>query len=1160
MNKNKLKIFATTSRVSLLSSVKEHLEQLKVDSPQTLPRKYEEGVLIEDRSFTVGNKKRQREDLIRAVVEKGKEQLIEEMAYTWFNRFVAIYFMQENGYLNYGFDILPTSNSSRLEPEVVINIHKANIPNLDKNKAIELSNAGKFNELYNYILLLVCNDLHTRLPFLFERLDDYSELLIPSDLLIEGSIIQKIAKETDVKDWKEVEVIGWLYQYYISDKKDELIKAKKKYKDKDIPAVTQLFTPDWIVRYMVQNSLGRYWVESKSDERIKKDWEFYIDSRDPNYKDEVKKLGNSALSPEDITVLDPACGSGHILVYAFEVLYSMYKASGYVEKEIPQLILSKNLFGLEIDQRAGQLAQLSLYLKARSYDERIFEKVSHLNIVIIKGSKAINDEHLDILANGDKNLREYCETFIEQFKDADVLGSIIKVKNYDEALLNKALNNLSNSRSIFGSTVREIFPTLCEQARIMNSKFDILVANPPYMGGKYMNEKLGKYVKDNYPDTKSDLFSVFIERMLEWTKSTGQLGVMCPYVWMFIQSYKELRKIIVETKNISSLVQLEYNAFENACIPICIFTIRNHTFSLSGDYIQLASFTGPENQPIKTIDAIRNLTVPYRYSANTSEFKKIPDMPIAYELSPKAIESFIKPKVSELYNLSYGLFSCDNEKFIKYWFEVNFIDSAIIEKVNPKWFPHNKGGDFRKWYGNHYYFVNFQNNGNEIRKFRKSQGQSTSLPGENYYFKEHVSWSLISSHKFGVRFYPKDFIFDIAAPSIIIGDNDISIVGLLLSKVTEKYLNVLNPTLNYPTGSIGNIPVLNIVQDKTKELVINSIEISKLDWNSREYSWNFKQNELIRLKSSDGSLQSSIKNYIEYWTQQFFQLHKNEEDLNKIFIEIYGLQDELTPDVPLSDITILKDEISERNEETKTIKFDELVIIKQFISYAVGCMLGRYSIDIDGLAYAGGKFDSSKSQTFKADKDGVIPIISDERFEDDISSRFKEFVKVVFGEKNYSTNLEYIANILGRKENETSIECIRRYFLNDFYKDHVKMYKKRPIYWLYSSGKEKGFNALVYMHRYKKETISILRMDYLHKLQRSYNVDLDTAEKQERETNESRLKIQLQKKIIHLKTLIQELKQYDELLRHYADKQIEIDLDDGVVVNYAKFKELLVKI
>ena len=584
-----------------------------------------------------------------------------------------------------------------------------------------------------------------------------------------------------------------------------------------------------------------------------------------------------------------------------------------------------------------------------------------------------------------------------------------------------------------------------------------------------------------------------------------------------------------------------------------------------GIYIRLIEYKSSDSKEIEFFNKRNWFNV-----ENQHDFSKIPGLLLAYWTSPLVRNLFLNKKINDKYIPRQGMATTDNERFLRFWFEI--IRSKIDFGGNSdsyEWFPYNKGGSYRKWFGNNEYIVHYENNGKVMidlvtQKYPKISDPEFVIKNRKYYFSQGITWSALSSGNLGARFTPSGYIFDTKGPMFFIENNEelYYLLVLLNTKVAINLLKILAPTLDFNPGAVGNLVFLSNKKDKDKIniLVIDSIKTAKNDWNSRETSWDFKQNELIRLKTLDGSIKSTIVEYQKYWTEEFFQLNKNEEELNKIFIEIYGLQDELTPNVPLSDITILKDELSERNEEAKTLKFDELVLIKQFISYSVGCMVGRYSLDVEGLVYAGGEFDSSKYKTFNADKDGIIPILSDDRFDDDITARFKEFVKVVFGEKNYSTNIDYIANVLGRKDDETAIECIRRYFLNDFYKDHVKMYKKRPIYWLYSSGKEKGFNAIVYMHRYKKETISILRMDYLHKLQRSYDLDYETAERQEKSTSDSKQKIQLQKRMIYLKAVLQELKKYDELLRHYADKQVEIDLDDGVVVNYDKFKELLVKI
>jgi len=550
MNKNKLKIFATSSRTVLLSSVKERLEKLKVDAPQSLPQKFENGILIDDISFTEGAKHKQRDELINAVNQIGKEQIIEEISYTWFNRFVAIYFMQVNGYLKYGFDILPSASSSRLEPEVVVNIHKANIPNLDKTRAIELSNAGKFNELYNYILLLVCNDLHTQLPFLFEKLDDYSELLIPSDLLIEGSIIQNIAKETDVEDWKEVEIIGWLYQFYITEKKDEIFASKKKIDKDSIGPATQLFTPKWIVKYMVENSVGKIWVQSnQNDLKLSENWKYFL-------KDEAEVEIVQIKKPEDLTVIDPSMGSGHILVYAFDVLYQIYQSQGYQKKDIVRSILKNNLFGIDIDARATQLASFALMMKACEYDKNIINEHIKLNLIAIQETNSFSKPD----SKDYPILNRLYELFVDALEYGSILTSSLSIDDIEKA--KQELLKAESKHDMFSQILISQYKPIIEQTELLSKNYVIAITNPPYMGGGNMSPKLSKYVKDYYPDSKSDLFSVFIERCLEFAVSKGLVSMITMHSWMFLSSFEILRKRIIENHEILSMVHLGARAFE----------------------------------------------------------------------------------------------------------------------------------------------------------------------------------------------------------------------------------------------------------------------------------------------------------------------------------------------------------------------------------------------------------------------------------------------------------------------------------------------------------------------------------------------------------------------------------------------------------------------
>lgn len=1175
MNKTALKNFAINARRELIKKVE--AKALKIGITEENIKKVEiessDAIYIDGRQLSKPEKK-QRDKLISRINQIGFKRVVEEVAYTWFNRFTALRFMEVNDYLPTGVRVLSSSNPENPEPDIIKEALNIDL-GVDKEYVYDLKINNKTEELFKYLIIKQCNGLNKYLPFMFETIDDYTEILFPEGLLAKDSFVRQMTDTSVIpeEDWKNVEIIGWLYQYYIAEEKDRVIKAKKKYKTEEIPYATQLFTPDWIVRYMVQNSLGRYWVESHPEDRdLIENWEFYLENPnpEPDFEEKLAPYINKELKVEDIKCFDPAMGSGHILVYMFDVLFEIYRKCGYLKREIPRLIIENNLYGLDIDDRAYQLACFSVVMKALQYNPRFFRSIERegltLNLASIQETNHLNDDDIAYIA-GESSGENFVRTkeFIEQFKNAKTFGSLIKVGKYDKEFLEERLEYIQNNpaKDIFEEESRkkvlELLPNLVKQADIMKRDYDILVTNPPYMGNRYMNQTLSNYVKENYPETKSDTFSAFMEYSLGKVKFNGQLAFLTPFVWMFISTYEKLREIILSEKNISSLIELEYNAFPEACVPVCTFTLRNYNARISGEYIKLSDFTGSENQPVKTLEAIKNPNVNYRYSLISSELKKISGFPIAYWTSEKVRQVFANNQtIKDVAEPKVGLFTCDNERFLRLWHEVNKHDIGFgykntedAQKSKKKWFPYNKGGKFRKWYGNNEYLVNFYDNGKEISEFRVSKGQSYSLPGSKFYFNSGITWSFISSTNFGARFFPNGFIFDVAGSSVFPDEKDIYyLTAFLCSKLALEFLKTQNPTMNFQVGNVANLPIILEVDEKLRsrieQLSKENISLSKEEWDSYEVSWDFKRHPLLSYKQSLTTIEDAFYNWNKITEERFNQLKKNEEELNDIFINIYGLQDEMTPDVDEEEVTIRK---ADRERD-----------IKSFISYAVGCMFGRYSLDEEGLVYAGGEFDPERYKTFKADKDNIIPILSEAYFEDDIVSRFVEFVKVTFGEETLSENLEFIADTLGKKNGETAKETIRRYFLNDFFKDHVQTYKKRPIYWLFTSGKQKAFNCLIYMHRYDKTTLSRIRTDYLHELQTRMDTEkkslLSIIEGDSTAQEISKAKRELKA----LEKKIEELKEYDELLHHMADMQIEIDLDDGVAVNYEKFKGLVAKI
>ncbi|NLA16134.1 MAG: BREX-1 system adenine-specific DNA-methyltransferase PglX [Bacteroidales bacterium] len=1130
MDTNNLKRFAQATRIRLLEAVQDKLEYvLNHDT-----------VDLRDYAASVHTLKKDVERI-------GKEALIDKVAYTWFNRLMALRFMDANGYQP--LRLMVISPKERFtQPEILDEAMRGHIPEelrVDRARINDLldgriTSPNPQNEVYRMLLVASCNYLHSLFPFLFEQLNDYTELLLPDDLISELSIIYDFVEGMTQADCQEVEVMGWLYQFYISELNSELISAKRAYKKNEIAPASQLFTPKWIVQYMVDNTLGQVWSEINPRTTILKNLEFYIK---PQYK--VVREGKPI---EEIKFFEPCVGSGHVLAYAFDLFYMMYEEAGYALSEIPYLILKHNLFGVDIDPRAAQIASFTLLMKARQKHRRFFRKAQQENLVP-------NIYHYEDFEEDDK------------FNNATVLGSLIRVTSEETETLKVKKDTL------FGEGQQK----LKELYQLLSRKYDVVVTNPPYINSSRMEPSLKKYVNKHYKDTKSDLFASFILRCLELTNQDGLVGNMTPFVWMFITSYQKLREIIIEEHFINNLIQLEYSGFDGATVPICTFTLRNKPMSAEGSYIRLSDFRGSHNQAPKTLEAIQNPDCGWFYVKNQKKFKKIPGWNIGYWLSDNALNSFENyHKLNELFEARKGLATSDNNRFLRFWFEVDKACSSLDfqEIIKNKWFKYNKGGSFRKWYGNFEYVINWYNDGYEIKNFRNPDGALRSRPQNlQYNFKESLTWSKITSGSFSSRIFTKGGLVDDAAAICYRRNNEyyIEILGLLNTKVVQHLLKALNPTLNIQIGDIGKLPIsINVIKTNYVE---ECIKISTIEWNSRETSWDFLQNELIRLNGQD--VKEAVELYKLYWTKQFYQLHHNEERLNKEFIHIYGLEEELTPDVALEDITLLRDELNQRelkellanyhsgwqlNEEGKwelatradypELPFDEKELVMQLISYAVGCMFGRYSIDKEGLILANqgdgtqeyyAQLGDKEQLRFVLDEDEVIPVLDEEWFEDDIVVQFRRFVRVVWGKENVQRNMEYMERVLGKP--------LRNYFHRDFYNDHIKRYKKRPIYWMVASpGGE--FQALIYLHRYNVDTLSHVLNDYL----RPYTAKLENRIdylSQIAEEGVAREKTRAMKEMARLEKIIDELRAFDRtVLYPLATERISIDLDDGVLVNY----------
>ncbi|MBQ8347027.1 MAG: BREX-1 system adenine-specific DNA-methyltransferase PglX [Alphaproteobacteria bacterium] len=1153
MDTSKLKKFAIEARKSLMGIVSAKLD-----------------LVLDVNSFERRNNPQAIKALEGLIAEIGKEQTIEKVAYTWFNRFIALRFMDVNRYTKIGI-VSPTEGQT--QPEVLSEAKGGYVDKQVVPAEVEQRISGLLNgaisspkpqeEVYKLLLVAYCNAYNKLMPFMFERIKDYTELLMPDDLLSNGSVLTQTVETLDAETCKDVEVIGWLYQYFNQEEKDRVIKAKKRYKAFEIPYATQLFTPDWIVRYMTQNSLGKLWMETNPTSKLKEKMEFYLEPR--NVSDEAKKelLTHifEGIKPQEIKVFDPACGSGHVLVYAFEIIFEIYKEQGWQQNEIPEMILTNNLFGLDICDRAAQLAQFAVMMKARQYDRNIFNKLNKVNICSVKDTKWITSDVLEDLLEG-VNDREYAKqqifTLCENFNDARIIGSLCKVDGIDVAFWEERLNYFKTQKqtTMNSPAIRGRLPFLIKQLKIMQQNYECVITNPPYMGRKYMEASLTEFVQKEYKDVKSDLFSAFIVYCKNKSIDNGYIGFMTPFVWMFISSYEDLRKIIINDTDITSLVQLEYSGFDGATVPICTFTLAKRNIAdMTGCYVRLSDFPGAKNQPIKTREAVMNRDCGFYYETKNNDFNSIPGSPIAYWASDRVRDIFTtSTPLKKIAPPRAGMQTGENELFVRMWQEIenskmflNCSSCAESLKLPYKWYPYNNGGEYRKWYGNRWDVVDWYHDGYNIKQDKLNKlAQGLCLPSNSkpknmdYYFKESITWSFISSANFGVRYSPRGAIFDIAGSSVFASENDIKyLTGFLCSKLAFEYLRILNPTLNFQVGNVSSLPIIFDNSKKTQidALVEQNIAISKDDWDSFETSWDFEQHPLIRFKT-DGKVADSFNAWAEYKEKQFNQLKANEEELNRLFIEIYGLQDEMTPEVDDKDITVAK--------------ADEEREIKSLISYAVGCMFGRYSLDAKGLIYAGGDFDANNYQTFEADEDNIIPVLSEHYFTDDIVERFNKFIKIAFGERYYAENMAYIAAVLSTDANRSPDQVLRDYFIKDFYKDHVQMYQKRPIYWMFSSEKN-SFNALIYLHRYNKDTVNLVLNDYLREYKNKLQGNINACN-----TMEKAGKAAMTLNKIALQANLNEADDYERnILFPLATERKEIDLDDGVKVNYLKFGKAL---
>lgn len=1137
--------------------------------------------IIQNNKILSPEEKKSRKALINKIEEEGYEEVIEEIAYTWFNRFISIRFMEVNDYLPSGIRMFSSINNE-FRPEILEEAINLDVSWLDEDKVLELYREGnKEEELFKYLFISKCNELNKILPGMFQKINDYTELLLPDNLLLSGSVLDRMIKDIPEEDWREqVQIIGWLYQYYNTEPKDRVINIYKGTIAKnDIPAATQVFTPDWVVRYIVDNSLGKYWIERNPDSKLKEKLEYLILPKDGDIEYIDEKI-----DPKDLKIIDNCVGSGHFLVYEFEVLMEIYKEYGYREREACEYIVRNNLYGLDVDERARQLAYFSLMMKARSYNRRIFEKNLRTNICVITESNNIDRNHLNFLGNSlSENERNIAisslNKLLDSFKDAKNYGSILKLEKVDFELCSRFINEENTSQlPISMMDVEEFIEevnNILIVASIMCDKYHVVATNPPYLNR--MNASLKNYADKNYKDYKTDLFSMFMYKNFDYCKENGYSGFMTPNVWMFIKSYKKLREYILENKSIDSLVQIAKGSFyKESTVDIVAFVFKNSFENSKGKYIRLEDFKGSmEYQREKTLEAIKNPDCEYFFEAGKYDFEEIPGSPIAYWASENIIKSFEDGSLMDnILDVKQGLATADNDRFLRLWHEVDINktkfdskDADDLLKSGKKWIPYNKGGQRRQWYGNYDYLVNWEKDGFEIKNFVDDKGKLRSRPqNTGYYFKEAITWSDVTTGKFAMRYRNPGGLHDVTGMSAFKDDSiKLKIVlGLLSTKISGQYFKILNPTLHVQVGDFEKFPVL---LDKSKEDIIlkivdDSIEISKKDWDMNETSWDFKVSPLVANRS-DGKIESAYEAYKREVNERFSQLKANEEELNRIFIDIYGLQDELTPEVSYRDITIAKifDKKADIDEVIKGNKYvmTREDVVKNFLSYFIGCLMGRYSLDVEGLAYAGGEFDNAKYKSFMPDDDGIAIFTDDEYFDEDIVIRFQDFLIKIFGPDDLEENLEFIAGELKGKASDSPREKIRKYFLNDFFKDHIKMYQKRPIYWQYDSGKNAPVRGIFYLHRYDKDTFARIRINYIFEMQNRYKQELERLNDQLKSANKSE-QIQIQKKMNDLKKKLAESEKFEEKIQHIADSYIEIDLDDGVDENYKIFKDVLSKI
>jgi len=1172
MDKNAIKKYAVWARTELITRVSQRAEKYDITAEADASASSVNGVLLSDAEI------KQRKALIEQVKQKGFDQVMEEVAYTWFNRFIALRFMEVNGYLPSHIRVF-TDDNNNFKPQILAEAIHLELDGLDMDKVYEMKNNNENDELYKYLIITQCNELSKILPGMFQKIADYTELLFPDNILREGSVIEQLVLIIPQDNWEvskddddehgQVQILGWLYQYYNIETFDSIFDgdmSRNKVTKELIPAATEIFTPDWVVKYMVENSLGRLWLESHPNSSAKEQWKYYLDNLEQE-SDIEKKLADirkeyENITPEKIRCIDPCSGSGHICAYLFDVLMDIYDDYGIQPSSAVRSILENNLWGLDIDNRAAQLANFSIMMKAVQYDRRFLRRkdengnpdIPQPHIYSIQESNDVPDYLVSYYANGNRAIQNALETIIRVFKDAKEYGSLIDVPNIDFEIMYQRYAEIEKDISIYKDAVEtQIYP-LIKVAEALSQKYHTVVTNPPYLGNSRMNAKLGDYIKKYYPDEKADLAMAMLNKVIwKFTKKNFFSAAITTVSWMYLKSFDKFRLKVINDADFICITDFGTELFEGKIghLPVAAWVNRNSTVNQLIPTIRLVDYCYSRRDEKKTeYFNLRN-----RHHVKQTDFLKIPGYPIAYWASDKKIEAFEKGTlIDDVSSVKIGMGTGKNAVFVRNWWEVPMgeIDFDVdgIENIDESFgtfFPYNKGGDYRRWYGDLQEVVWYNKAGRE-KMFSMSGHRENG--GKDGYFKRGITWNFIGTSKFAVRMLPPGCLFDVAGSALFVEKGDFNyILGFLSSTACNEILKLLNPTVNYQAGNIKSLPLLYGKTEEVDRIVEQNISICKEDWNSFETAWGFLKHPFINTlhSSNNGEREAKIEDIFKAWNERscemFDRLKKNEIELNRIFVETYGFDNEVIPDVMDKDISVRQAELGRD--------------IKSFISYAVGCIFGRFSLDDEGIVFAGGNFDTNRYKTFPADKDGIIPICDDEYFDDDITELFIEFVKTVFGKTYLEENLQFIAHALDGNGNAR--EVIRNYFMNDFYNDHLKTYKKTPIYWLFDSGKKNGFKCLIYIHRYQPDTIARIRTDYVHEQQSRYMTAIEETENRLLSASGSD-KIKLSKKLKHLKEQDTEIHEYEEKIHHLADQMISIDLDDGVLKNYAIFKDVLKKI